>query len=93
MTRTVNCVVLKKESEGLSVAPHPGDLGERIYNEVSQDGWKKWLDHLVMIINENSLNTADPSSINMIEEHMKGFLFDEGQFSGDQGFKPPKAKK
>jgi len=93
MSRTVHCVVLKTESEGLDRAPHPGELGQRIYNEVSQEGWKKWLEHLVMVINENSLNTADTSSITMIEDHMKGFLFDEGKFSGDNGFKPPKAKK
>ena len=93
MTRKVNCIVLKQEAEGLEYPPHPGDLGMRIFNEVSAEGWQKWLEHLVMVINENGLNTADPNTIVMIEEHMKGFLFNEGQFSGDGAFRPPQAKK
>lgn len=92
MTRTVQCIVLKTEAEGLERAPHPGELGQRIYEQVSSAGWKKWLEHLVMIINENGLNTADPRSITMIEEHMKGFLFNEGQFTGANAFRPPQAK-
>lgn len=93
MTRKVQCIVLNTESEGLERPPHPGELGQRIYQKVSKQGWQKWLEHLVMIINENGLNTADPRSLAMIEEHMKGFLFNEGKFSGDQGFRPPRAKK
>jgi Fe-S cluster biosynthesis and repair protein YggX len=78
----------------LEFAPHPGSLGERIYENVSEEGWKQWLERLTMIINENGLNTADPASIEVIEQHMLGFLFGEGDH-GDvpQGFKPPGAKK
>ncbi|MDH3979382.1 MAG: oxidative damage protection protein [Gammaproteobacteria bacterium] len=94
MSRIVSCVVLKREAEGLESAPHPGSLGERIYENVSEEGWKQWLERLTMIINENGLNTADPASIEVIEQHMLGFLFGEGDH-GDvpQGFKPPGAKK
>jgi Fe-S cluster biosynthesis and repair protein YggX len=94
MTRIVNCVVLKREAEGLESIPHPGSLGERIYENVSAEGWNQWLERLTMIINENGLNTADPSSIEMIEQHMIGFLFGEGELGGaPQGFRPPGAKK
>ena len=94
MSRIVNCVVLKREAEGLQAPPHPGSLGERIYENVSEEGWKKWLERLTMIINENGLNTADPGSIEVIEKHMVGFLFGEGDFGiVPQGFKPPGAKK
>ena len=94
MTRTVNCVVLKREAEGLEFPPHPGELGERIYENVSQEGWKQWIDRLTMIINENGLNTADPASVAVIEKHMIGFLFGEGDMGGTpEGFKPPGAKK
>lgn len=94
MSRIVNCVVLKREAEGLQEPPHPGSLGERIYENVSEEGWKQWLERLTMIINENGLNTADPGSIEVIEKHMVGFLFGEGDFgSVPQGFKPPGAKK
>lgn len=78
MTRIVQCVVLKIEAEGLDKAPHPGELGIRIYENVSKEGWKKWLERLTTIINENGLNTADPKNIELIEKHMMGFLFDEG---------------
>ena len=93
MTRIVQCVVLKAEAEGLEQPTHPGELGERIFENVSKEGWQKWLEQLTMIINENGLSTADPRSLTMIEQHMLGFLFDEGQFSGGGGFSPPGAKK
>jgi Fe-S cluster biosynthesis and repair protein YggX len=94
MSRIVNCVVLKREAAGLETIPHPGSLGERIYENVSAEGWKQWLERLTMIINENGLNTADPASIEVIEKHMLGFLFGEGDY-GDvpQGFKQQGAKK
>ena len=94
MSRIVNCVVLKREDEGLDAPPHPGSLGQRIYENVSAEGWKQWVERLTMIINENGLNTADKDSIEVIEKHMTGFLFGEGDFgSVPAGFKPPGAKK
>ena len=57
MTRVVQCVVLKKEAEGLDKPPHPGSLGTRIYENVSKEGWQQWLERLTTIINENGLNT------------------------------------
>ena len=87
MARMVNCVVLKREAEGLEAPPHPGDIGIRIYESVSKEGWTNWLERLQMIINENQLNSADPRSIEVIEQHMLGFLFDEGDLGGlPQGF-------
>lgn len=78
----VNCVVLKREAEGLEAPPHPGDLGKRIFENVSKEGWAEWLKRLQMIINENQLNSADPRSIEVIEQHMLGFLFGEGEMGG-----------
>lgn len=94
MTRMVQCVVLKREAEGLEEPPYPGELGERIYAHVSAEGWQEWLVRLQMIINENQLNTADPRSIEVIEQHMLGFLFDEGDLGGlPQGFRSTGGKK
>ena len=94
MARTVQCVVLKREAEGLDEPPHPGDLGRRIYGNVSKEGWSEWLQRLQMIINENQLSTADPGSIDLIEQHMRGFLFGEGNFGGlPAGFRTGRAKK
>lgn len=80
MTRTVYCVVLKKDAEGLDKPPHPGDLGQRIFENVSKEGWKQWLERLTTIISENGLTTADVQHIEMIEKHMLGFFFEEGDF-------------
>jgi len=94
MSRIVNCVVLNREAEGLEQPPHPGSLGERIYENVSAEGWKQWLERLTMIINENGLNTADTASVELIEKHMVGFLFGEGDFGAvPSGFQAPGAKK
>jgi len=89
MTRTVQCVVLKKEAEGLEQPPHPGELGVRIYENVSAEGWKKWLERLTIIINENGLSTADVRNLELIEKHMLGFFFDEGDYGQmPAGFQP-----
>ena len=82
------------EAEGLEEIPHPGEIGIRIYENVSREGWNQWLERLQMIINENQLNTADPRSLELIEKHMVGFLFEEGEFGGlPSGFRAPGAKK
>lgn len=99
--KTVNCVVLKQEAEALESPPYPGDLGQRVFENVSKEGWSRWLERLVTIINENGLNTSDSKTLEVIEENMKGFLFGEGD-SGHlpAGFNPeggggagPSAKK
>lgn len=84
MSRMVHCAVLGKEAEGLEKPPYPGKLGQRIYENVSAEGWKQWLQRLVMIINEEQLNSADPASQERIEKHLVGFLFNEG----DHGHTP-----
>ena len=92
--RKVYCQILKQQAEGMDAPPHPGDLGMRIYENVSKEGWKKWLERLTMIINENSMSTADPATISIIEQHMLGFFFGEGDLGGlPPGFKPQGGKK
>ncbi|MBQ0724805.1 MAG: oxidative damage protection protein [Cycloclasticus sp.] len=94
MTNMVQCVVLKTEAEALDTAPHPGELGERILANVSKQGWSQWLERLSMIINENGLSTADVASIQLIEDHMKGFFFNEGSLGQvPSGFNAAPKKK
>ena len=94
MSRLVQCVVLKREAEGLDTPPHPGELGERIYLSVSREGWDQWLERLVMIINENGLSTADVGNLALIEKHMLGFLFGEGDYGHlPAGFRSGGGKK
>ena len=93
MSRTVYCQVLKKEAPGLDHVPHPGELGIRIYENISEEGWRQWLDRLTIIMNEMRLSTADPKTLEVIESHMLGFLFGEGETSSmHAGFQPPRAK-
>ena len=76
--RMVKCIVLKTEAEGLDAPPYPGEIGQRIFENVSRQGWLDWLNRLTTIINENGLSTADPANLEIIEQHMLGFLFGEG---------------
>lgn len=94
MSRMVNCVVLGIEASGLDRVPYPGELGQRIFESVSEEGWKQWIERQTMIINENGLSTVDPTSLLLIEQHMLGFLFKEGDLGQQpEGFKPPGSKK
>jgi len=76
----VNCVVIKKEAEGLDTFPHPGELGQRIFENVSKEGWTQWLERLTTIINENGISTMEVESFELIEKHMLGFFFGEGDY-------------
>ena len=94
MVRTVNCVVLGEEAPALERVPYPGELGQRIFDNVSAEGWRQWIERQTMIINENGLSTIDPASLVVIEAHMLGFLFKEGELGQmPSGFRPPGAKK
>jgi len=63
MSRTVNCVILKAEAEGLDFAPYPGELGQRIYENVSKQGWQRWVNHQTMLINEYRLTPIEPDTL------------------------------
>ncbi len=78
MTRMVHCTVLQRQAEGLERPPYPGELGQRIYEQVSREGWQRWLERLAAIMNENRLSTDNPKHLALIERHMQGYLFGEG---------------
>ena len=67
MARTVNCVILNAEAEGLDFAPYPGDLGQRIYDGVSKEAWQRWLGHQTMLINEYRLTPIEPEARKFLE--------------------------
>src|SRR5213595_3997324 len=58
MTRMVKCIKLGRDAEGLDLPPYPGELGKRIYENVSKEAWQAWIKHQTMLINENKLNLA-----------------------------------
>ena len=78
MSRTVNCVMLNKEAEGLDYSPYPGDLGQRIYDGVSKEAWQQWLAHQTMLINEYRLTPIEPEARTFLETEMEKFFFGEG---------------
>lgn len=90
MARVIQCVHLKKEAEGLEYAPYPGELGKRIYAQVSKEGWQLWLRHQTMLVNENRLNLADQRARQYLARQMELFLFGEGA-DKPAGYVPPAA--
>jgi len=78
MSRTVHCVKLDKEAEGLKAPPYPGDLGQRIFENVSQEAWQQWLAHQTMLINEYRLTPIEPKARKFLEEEMEKYFFGEG---------------
>ncbi|WP_405225949.1 oxidative damage protection protein [Lentisalinibacter sediminis] len=87
MSRTVNCVVLGQEAEGLDYAPYPGELGKRIYENVSKQAWQRWLAHQTMLINEYRLTPIEPKAREFLEKEMEKFFFGEGS-QAPEGFVP-----
>lgn len=78
MSRTVNCIILKAEAEGLDFAPYPGDLGQRIYDNVSKEAWQRWLGHQTMLINEYRLTPIEPEARQFLAKEMEKYFFGEG---------------
>ena len=87
MSRTVQCVKLKKEAEGLDRPTYPGELGQRIFDNVSKEAWQEWLRHQTMLINEYRLSPIDPKSRTFLEEQMEKYFF-EGEAELPPDFKP-----
>jgi Fe-S cluster biosynthesis and repair protein YggX len=88
MARTVQCVYLKKDAEGMDYAPYPGDLGKRIYNEISKEAWAAWMKHQTMLVNENRLTLADQRARQYLARQMESFLFG-GSADQPAGYVPP----
>jgi Fe-S cluster biosynthesis and repair protein YggX len=78
MTRTVQCVLLKREAPGLDRVPYPGPLGQRIFNEVSKEAWAAWVRHQTMLINEYRLTPVDPKARKFLEAEMEKYFFGGG---------------
>ena len=84
----VNCIKTGMEAEGLRAPPYPGELGKRIYENVSQQAWSMWLQHQTMLINEYRLTPIEPKARKFLEEEMEKFFFGEGS-ARPKEFVPP----
>ena len=78
MTRTVNCILLHVEADGLDYPPYPGELGKRVYDNVSKQAWQQWLQHQTMLINEYRLTPYEPKARKFLEGEMEKFFFGDG---------------
>ncbi|OGT45078.1 MAG: oxidative damage protection protein [Gammaproteobacteria bacterium RIFCSPHIGHO2_12_FULL_38_11] len=83
MTHIVHCTKLGIESEGLSEPPFPTTLGQRIYDQISQQAWDLWIAHQTMLINEYKLSLIEKKSRDFLIQEMEKFLF------GGNAEKPP----
>ncbi len=88
MARMVNCIKLGREAEGLDFPPVPGDMGKKLWENVSKEAWQQWVKLQTMLINENRLNLADAAHRKYLAEQLNKHFFGDG---ADQvsGFVPP----
>jgi len=88
MTRMVQCAKLKREAEGLDYPPYPGELGTRIWQQISKQAWQEWQQVQTRLVNENRLNLADARARKYLAQQMEKFLFEDGGVEA-QGYVPP----
>ncbi len=75
MPRIVKCIKLGREAEGLDFLPYLGELGKRIFNSVSREPWRQWLEHQKMLVNENRLNLAESKARKYLAQQMEKHFF------------------
>ena len=90
MPRMVKCVKLGREADGLERPTYPGELGKRIYENVSKEAWAGWIKHQTMLVNENRLHLADAKARKYLVEQMEKHFFGDGADVA-QGYVPPKS--
>lgn len=88
MTRMVHCIKLNKEAEGLDKPTYPGELGQKIFENVSKEAWQLWMGQQTILINENRLTPINPEHRAFLEKEMEKFFFGGGS-EMPEGFTPP----
>ena len=78
MARLVKCIKLGHEADGLDFQPYPGELGKRIFDNVSKEAWGGWIKHQTMLVNENRLNLADIKARKYLAEQLEAYFFGAG---------------
>jgi Fe-S cluster biosynthesis and repair protein YggX len=89
MARTVHCVKLGHDAEGLEKQPFKGELGQRVFENVSKEGWKQWIAHSTMLINELRLDFNDTKAQQKWMSECEKFFFGEGS-DKPEGYVPEK---
>jgi len=78
MSRMVNCILLGGERPGLDRPPYPGELGQRIFAQVSKEAWQQWVAHQTTLINEYRLVPIEPKDRKFLETEMEKYFFGGG---------------
>ena len=86
--RRIHCVKLGRELPGLPAPPFPNELGQRLYERVSQEGWGLWMAQSRMLVNENRLNLSSPEAREFLMQQCEKFFFGEGAAPPPQ-YTPP----
>ncbi len=77
MPRMISCKKLHKELPGLPYKPFPDEFGQKIYDTISLEAWRMWVEHSKMIVNEYRLDLSDPQSHKLMREQCEAFFFQE----------------
>ena len=91
MARLVRCIKLGRDTEGLDFSPYPGELGKRIFDNVSKQAWRQWLEQQKMLVNENRRNLADRKARDYLAQQMEKYFFGSGADVA-AGYTPPAQK-
>jgi len=87
MARTVHCIKLDKALDGLEKPPFKGELGQRLFDNVSAQAWRGWLEHSKMLINEYRLDLTSETGQRLWMTECEKYFFGEGS-SAPPEFKP-----
>ncbi|MFN4987574.1 MAG: oxidative damage protection protein [Burkholderiaceae bacterium] len=88
MARTVQCIKLGKEADGLDFPPVPGEMGKKLWESVSKQAWQDWLKHQTMLVNEYRLNLSDPKARKYLAQQLENHFWGSGADTAS-GFVPP----
>lgn len=89
MSRIVHCIKLDRDLEGLDKPPIKGDLGQRVFESVSKEAWRMWLEHSKMLINEYRLDLMSEHGQKVWMTELERYFFGEGS-AMPEGFVAPK---
>ena len=78
MARMVQCVKLGREAEGLDRPPFKGELGQKVFDTISKDAWRMWLEHSKMLINEYRLDLTSEHGQKLWMTELDKFFYGEG---------------
>lgn len=87
--RMVKCVKFGREMPGLDRIPWKGEVGKKVFDNVSKEAWKLWVEHSKMVMNEFRLNPLDPKAQQIMEEQLNNYFFGDGAKLPDS-YVPPK---